>query len=355
MARIGDNVLPSGVELSVTLDRYQELMRLPESAFNGLNRPLELPNYNCNAIWKQRDRDYLAIFLAHAQEKREQELGYHIAPLYSEEEEFPWDLPILLPAPAKQLKLIGKRVVTDLALAQALSHGIETNPNDPVSFTLTVGFTDATEIKIFYPDEDVEIHPSNVSISGTTATIEIPRARLVLNSLNDNREDHLDYFVNANFLTTVDVKRHSYDIPTGVVLVWKDRDGDDVTQVARPIIDDLRLAIVSNIPASYNSTDEVWTGAAYKIVVGSTALPTIIRMSYIAGRESNLSVELDTCRLTHTLMPHQAVDCEAIAQYWLSDRLPDPSRIVTPYGSTAGAVSTWIADSRAKIGIGGKF
>ncbi len=45
MARVSDNILPDGFVPALTLDRYQDIMRLPINAFNGLNQPDENPQY----------------------------------------------------------------------------------------------------------------------------------------------------------------------------------------------------------------------------------------------------------------------------------------------------------------------
>ena len=84
-------ILPSGQELGLTLDRYQEIMRLPINAFNGLNRPEDIPQYQCSAIWKQSDRLYILEHLTQAEEMREVELGYALAPKYFGAYEYPYE------------------------------------------------------------------------------------------------------------------------------------------------------------------------------------------------------------------------------------------------------------------------
>jgi len=75
----------------------------------------------------------------------------------------------------------------------------------------------------------------------------------------------------------------------------------------------------------------------------------------LSGRQSSMRTELETARLAHVLMPNVPCTCPYVEQYWIGDRLKDPSGLVTPYGSESGAVKAWISDSRAKVGTGGMF
>ena len=354
MAKITDGILPDGLTLGVVPDRYQELLMLPEAAFNGLNKPDDEKKYACEDIWTQSARNNLAIYLSMSEERREQELGYHIDKKYVSNEEHPYTSPLILNK--KHLISIGDKTTTTISAGVALDHGVETDPNDPVIITVTTTVTSTSEIKIVYPGESVEIRPFSVSIAGGTATIKIPRSRLVLPSLNDDRSDSLKYYENDNFLTTVDVKRVYIDSNAGLLLVWtsEDRvicgeithpDGSESTQQALSYIDDKRLSIIRLYPGSSNE------GAAYAKCI----LPSIVRVNYMSGRTTSMKAEIETIRLSHVMMPYCPSACEAVQQYWQRDGEDDPSGLVTPYGSTRGAVEAWLADSRAKVGHGGKF
>jgi hypothetical protein len=63
--------------------------------------------------------------------------------------------------------------------------------------------------------------------------------------------------------------------------------------------------------------------------------------------------EIQTARLGHTTMPNEPISCPTVKQYWLDDIMD--SKTNTPYGRSAGALQAWIADSRQKVGQGGKF
>lgn len=351
MARISDNILPTDSNPYLTLDRYQEIMRLPIAAFNGLNRPEEIPQYECSNIWCQSERDYLAIHLLQAEEMREKEIGYHLAPKYLEED-YQYDIPLVLDH--KHLVEIGEETSADVDLAYALDHGVETDPNDPVVISIVTALTDASEIKVYYPGESIEIHPSSVAISAGTLTINIPRSRLVKPELNDNRENHLSYFENDHFLETVDVKRVYYDEAEGIDYVWEgwqlsSSTLTESTQSAWPDIRDARLAIVDALPASYSAG--VWTHSQLSHCVH----PRWIRIKYVSGISSSMMAEIQTARLSHTLMPNKPCSCPTVHMYWQEDKNPDSSGIMTPYGGSVGAMFAWLADSRSKIGTGGKF
>jgi hypothetical protein len=333
------------------LDRYQEIMRLPINAFNGLNQPEENPQYECSTIWGQSDRDYIAEHLAQSEEMRRRELGYYLAPRY-EVCDFEFGAPLIIDR--KYLIQIGTQTTEDVSIGEALTLGVETAPNDPVTVTIATTLTDASEIKVYYPGEDVEIRPSSVSITGGNLNISIPRARLVDPSLNDNREDHLSYYVNANFLTTIDVKRVYYDISTGLSYLWEGWQVScsslaDTGQVGWHRIRNARLGMIDHRPASYTGS------VASQAVWSHCVLPLWVRLRFQSGRRASMATEIETVRLSHTLMPNKPSSCPTVHQYWEEDIYEDERPIYTPYGSRRGAMRAWVSDSRAKVGMGGKF
>jgi len=95
----------------------------------------------------------------------------------------------------------------------------------------------------------------------------------------------------------------------------------------------------------------VYAGAAMTYCM----VPTVIRISYLSGRQNSMRTQLETAKLAHVLMPNVPCTCPYVEQYWIGDRQKDPSGLVTPYGNESGAVEAWISDSRAKVGMGGMF
>jgi len=324
-------------------------MRLPPAAFNGLNKPDETPVYECSTIWKQSERAALLSALVQAEELREQELSYHLVPKY-EEETIPFADPIILDW--KYLVSLGVETTTVIQAGVALNLGAELTPNDPVTIVVATTVTDINEIKVFYPGIDCQITPSKITIAGGNATIEIPRSRLVNPNYLDDRDDHLSYYENDNFLTTVDVKRVYYDLNGALTYIWYGRNArpptiTDTTQSAYGTILDARLSILSHIPASYSSG--TWTYACSS----ACRSPDAIQIKYLAGRQASINTELLTIRLANTLMVNKPSSCPTVHQMYQED--VEPSKNFTPYGTRMGAMMAWMADSRSKIGHGGKF
>lgn len=354
MARPSDNIITQDV--GMTLDRYQELLNLPIAAFNGLNWPEERPKYECNTIWKQRNRDELAYWLAAAEERREQELGYHLAPKWLLDEEHDYACTILLDR--KHLVTVGLPVVDDIALSEPITLSSGGNPIDPVELSIDAGFeVSADEVIVTYAGEDVKFKPSSVTVSGTIITIKIPRSRLVKPELNDNREDTLYYEDDANFVTEVDIKR-SYSVLDGAInFVWSSAqallgcDGcSEVTQTACYTSRGHRAKRISKLqlwPASY--TDDVPAAAPYKYYTN----PWSVRVSYLSGIQNSVNTEMLTLRLSHTMMPNAPCSCPYVEQFWQRDR--EESEYQSGYGSSKGAVDCWTADFRSRIGSGGMF
>jgi hypothetical protein len=338
MAR--SDILPDGVKLGLTLDRYAELMGIPEAAFNGLIKDEEIPQYACNTVWKKRHRDNLAMYIAMAEETREEELGYHISRKYLTETHM-FGNPITLKR--AYVSQVGEETVSTIQAGYTLTYG-----NDPVTVSIATTVSSANEIRIYYPGEDVEIHPSNISISGGIATISIPKSRLVKPELNDDREDTLRYDNGDNFLETVDVKRVYYDETAGIEYIWvSSTTYAELTQQGKPILENSRLGILKTYPALY--ANGVWAAKSYTY----DSLPLQIRVKYVSGRASSQRVELLTAKLAHTLMPFKPIDCEAVTQYWQKDLEVNKRAVITPYGSSNGAVEAWVFDSRQKLGHGG--
>jgi hypothetical protein len=344
MARISYNTLADDYQEGITLDRYQELMGLPLNAFNGLNNPDEINDYVCSTIWTQGHRDYLAKYLAASEEMREQELGFFIAPKYiSNERHVPKSSTILN---RKWFVKIGKK--TDTLISSGVSLVLSTiyGVYDPVVIIVPTTVTDASEILVTYPGEKIAIHPTYVSISGGNVEIRIPRGRLVDPTLNDDREDHLDYFDDANFITSVDVYRRWYDPTYGIEIVSHiENTFTESIKAGFALVLDNRTAVVEVHQATWVA------GVPSPDCAASCTDFKFMRINYLSGRQSSIKVELETARLAHTLMPYSPCACEPVQLYWLDD-CNSKDYDLTPYGNKSGAINAWIADSRSKIGFG---
>jgi hypothetical protein len=288
------------------------------------------------------------IALAQAEEMRERELSYHISPKYKMFE-LPYANPIVLDR--KYLTKLGKLTVADISLSTVLNLGTEPAVNDPVIITFSTTLTDAAEIKVYYPGEDYNISPSHISISGGIATIKIPRSRLVKPELLDDRDDHLYYADNDNFLDIVDIKRVYYDTTNRGEFVWilscDVTTLEEQTQSLYTHILNNRLSAVQIYPATYASGS--WTKNAFTQCID----PDFVRLYALTGREQSIYTDMLTIRLAHTLMPNSPCSCPTVHQYWEDDITQ--TEIYTPYGNSRGAVNAWSMDARAKVGQGGKF
>jgi len=359
MARVSDNVLPPLSQLGLYLDRYQELMGLDVCAFNGINRPSDPNDSSCKDIVTQSQRDDLAMYLMQAEEMREEELGYFLAPKWRQEDQTVFmNNPFVLDM--KYLIEIGYPTWTLIEEDVAVSYGTPpfivtvNEPTDPVVLTVATSVS-ASEIVVTYPDELNEIHPTSVVVAGGIATITIPRCRLVKPAYDGNWDDPYSYYDTDPFLTTVDVYRVYADVSLGAQFLWFqvpcDTDCEPNCQVACPLIagkDAYTLSTVRLFPASYSSG--TWSRTR---CFTYSAKPDAARFNYRSGRRPSITNELRTIRLAHTLMPYSPCSCDLVRQRWESDR--EQTTTYTPYGSTRGAIDTWLADSRAKVGQGGMF
>ena len=357
MAFYTNGLLPDGQTLSLSLDRYASLMRLCTCAFNGIEHTGEC--CDCNALWTQSDRDALAIALGQAEEMRERELGYFLAPKWIDDEEYEYKYPLILNK--KHLIEVGSQIcvdVVDIPLTLSVLGVI----NDPVVFQI-VGMTyDISQYHIYYHPDDVEygelieVHPLKAPklIVAGTWQFEIPRCRLVLPSVAKTCEV-IDYDDDTNFVDMLKLKRCYTDVSDGALLVWSGCDCAETTQSLCSVIDNKRLSIVKWHAATYSGG--VWTNTS--ILCNSTSCscdPSRMRVSYLSGRKSSVSTEMETIKLAHTLLsgliPDRLSPC---SMCWSFDQEKDPSNLFTPYGDTRGAIKTWQSDSRAKVGFGTKF
>jgi len=364
MARISDNVLPEGAQLGLTLDRYQELMGLDCCAFNGINHPTEIDGSSCPEIVTQSQRDEMARYLLQAEERRERELSFFVAPKWiTEEVEFSGYNPFILSH--KHLIVVGAPAATLIEAGVAINYGIppfnEANePTDPVPITVTSGIS-TSEIMVVIPGGDVNdagdrINPTRIFSAAGIITIQIPRCRLVRDEYLDDRHDPPIYYDVDVFFDTVDVYRYYADVSQGAQFVWAagscgDTDCTPNCQLAcTTVIGEgaYRLSIVHAYPATYSNG--IWTKGCFTYCQS----PNSARFVYKSGIQSTIDIELTTIRLAHTLMPRSPCSCDLVKQRWTEDRVVDPN-VRTAYGNMSGAIDAWVADGHMHVGHGGMF
>lgn len=344
MARVRDHVLTEGTELSLTLDRYQEKMQIPIGAFNGLNWVEEVPVHNCSGIWNQTKRDMLAMYISKAEEIREQHLNYFLSAKQSQErfEYGPYDsrkTRLFTTLSKKRLISMGQYTISDIELSYPLVlRDVYGEIYEPVPITFSTTITSKNEIIVCYPGEDVRIKPEKITISGGVCTVLVPRSRLVKPELLDDREDHLQYNDDANFLEEIDLKRRYVDTDNPITVNGIERTtGQEIFAFyATGNLSGNRAARISTVRLNLPINNPI------NCVNGSL----IAYVNYISGYASD-GLELDTARLAHTYMPHIPCSCPLVAMYWQQDTAE--SKYSTPYGNKAGAVQIYTNDMSLRI------
>jgi hypothetical protein len=328
----------------LTLDRYQELMRLPIAAFNGLNDPNEPQRYQCATIWTRTQREDLQRFIQLAENTRYNFLGYYPTKRYIAGEEHAFKSNLYV-TERKLIHAWGVRTVVDVALDESITVA---RPN--VTLTLaSSAFSSIDEVYVFKPGTDIQVKPYSVTLGSGTVTIVIPLARLALDDNLGDSEEGLDYYDDDNFVESVDVKRVYYDETQAVTLLYT-ASSSFVTTSQTGYIEtvDTRLGIIRVYPATW------LVGSATPAEYLTSVYPYRVRLNYLCGGESS-DIDLYTCRLAHTLMPFAPTSCEPVVQYWQEDMTVDDNAVLTPYGRTKGAVDTWMHDSMTRIGQGGRL
>jgi hypothetical protein len=328
-------------------------------AFNGINRRTDDHDNQCIDIVTQSQRDQLARYLLQAEQKREEWLGYFLSPkwMVNEEQDVTVGNPFMLDK--KYLVQIGYPTMTLIEAGVAVNYGTppftpDNEPTDPVVLTITTSVS-TSEIVVTYPDETVPINPTSISSSSGVVTIRIPRCRLVKPEYNDDRDSPPSYYDTDVFLEAVDIYRSWADVSQGVQFVWIDpgcgsANCSTVCQPACPIIAGsmaYELSIVHIAAASYANGSWSYARPTY------CTKPLSVRFHYISGKQ-DMSNEIYTIRLAHTLMPRPPCSCDIVKQQWTQDR-EVVQNVWTTYGRYAGAIEAWMNDKDMRIGAGGMF
>ncbi|MHC4316739.1 MAG: hypothetical protein ACYSW3_30220, partial [Planctomycetota bacterium] len=194
---------------AISLARYAEIIGYADCAFFGVAHPGN-DNFACREIWTKFQRDEMQRALSEAQDEMEEVIGY------------PWF--------TSEVHKYGYKILT--RKTNVIEIGIETTDlldgggsavalgTDPATVTFASTLTSTDGIKVYYPDTDEEISPSDMEITGGNLVISIPKCRLVEYSQRDNPGSGLDYTDASIYQTTVDVKRHYNDPSSQISAVW---------------------------------------------------------------------------------------------------------------------------------------
>lgn len=353
-------------DLAVSLASYAQIIRYRECAFWGV-RNEDDQEYECRSIWIKAERDDIAHHLAEAQHELEVEVKFPLAARWFADEDHPWAYPLR----ANWCRIIeaGVRAESNIELDAAINHA-----TDPATITVTTTVTDESEIRVYYPaslgvEDDVEIDPSDIDIAGGTATIYVPRCRMVHPQFADNPREGLSYDNLANFLSVVDVKRVYNDPSTHATLVWPhsctsaslcDCTCDEYTHDGCIYLRDAYLGLLDTLPASYSA------GAWTRTTATCCGEPERVRVNYRAGLryadDPGLWRKMQDAvvRLAHVKMAEPACACDDWLRVWRRDLKTPEIGLATrelincPFGKTEGAWTAWRFAQASRIVRGGR-
>jgi hypothetical protein len=352
----------SAEDSDVTLALYATIVEEYEWLFWGVRREFD-PTYECATYWIKWERDEVRRMLAEAQLEIEQITNFPLKRRWIENEERPYSYP--LAARYRHVYDGGVRAETIIEADAAVTHVADDANDNPMPSTVTV--TSAVvgqcngvdEIHVYYPaslavEGPVEIDPSDIDISGNTATIYIPRWRMVHPDYLDNpRDTDVVYTDTTQFLSVVDVKRIYHSDAEQATLVWPHRSSScdcylsccptcsQYSTDACITVRDARRGYIDLLPATYSGG--TWTARSTRCFCGE---PKTAILNYRAGPEELTGQARDAViRLAHAKMPEPPCGCERAQRLWNRDRhVPDAitrERANCKFGQSDGAWAAW--------------
>jgi hypothetical protein len=345
-----------GVPYTHTVWDYVEFLQIPETFFLGIRGyPDLVAKKGCGDYWDQIDRHFLSTSIDKAEERmsRDRWMGTPIRLEYKGPRELPWSWPVMLGVYVRGVGIRTLAAATTVDISAFITAG-----DDPVEFTVPVSYTNEDELLLYYPDQTkYTMRPTSVSISGNTATVQIPRARLLLPAYYQNYDDVNDrpvYTTDAHFLQSVDVRREYLDYTTGSNLVWHRQEvqgyecvtvdaacnpGDacgETLQGACGYVRDQRQGIVQYEPATYASA--TWSRASLAVKRN----PDYIQTSYSQGwyqRYDEIESQLTRAviAIAHNNFPRDpCFKCALQQEYYRRDVEP-----LEPAANMGMGPSTW--------------
>lgn len=339
-------------EAVIPLARYAQLIEYDECSFFGVRNPAIEWQTACRRIWLKRERDMILKYLLEAQDEIENVVGYPLQDRWVVTEQRPYSFP--LKARWKEVIEGGVMAETDISSGEAVDHSTDPAVVGPIATTVT----DENEIHVYHPGTDLEIHPSQITLSAGSLTIEIPRCRLVTEAAADNEEGGMAYDDLTNFESTVDVKRVYNDPSTHATLVWPHActttstycgcTCGQYTQAACIYVRNGQLGFVDVLPASYSAGSWSTTCAT------CCGNPHHVLLNYRAGLTAlGYQAEDAVLRLAHAKMPAEPCSCDIMRRVWQRDRnVPDVltrERLNCPFGLSDGAWVAWKFAQALKI------
>lgn len=330
-------------EPMLSLPEYWRFLQINECAAWGIrNYPTTgVTGLGCGDYWDHKNRYFLAKALIKAQERVESDrwLGFPVRAKYMGPMQRSYEPQVFL---NKYVRGIGVEAQTEVELGKTLTLSTPPTIHDPVEFTVTVDFTDENELIICYPGQtDCHILPDTVVISGNTATITIPRCRLLKPEFHrDYRADahRPDYTDDSNFLSSVDVYRNYLDTSTGANIVWWRHVGayncfsntwvcdtvgtcSDVRQLVCGYVINQRQGLVQFEPATYSSGN--WTRGKYAVNRMPDGLEINMQRGYY-HRYGEIEADLQRAliAIAHNNLPQEYCSCSQQKLYYEDDTRP---------------------------------
>lgn len=342
---------------AVSLPRYAQIVQSPECAFYGVRHAGDA-EHACRYIWSKHNRDLVRRYLAEAQEEIEDEVGFFLMPRWivgAQTDGVPErqiDQQVYgYPVKARWGQVIeaGVRATAAIASGAAVSHVADPATVGPLVMAGTGITTDTTEVRVYHPGTEVEIHPSVIAIAGVNLTITIPRCRMVLASLADNPDNGIAYTNVLNFEQTVDVVREYNNPSINATLIWPHSctasacgcTCGEFTQAGCIYVNDPVTGLLDVLPATYSAG--AWSTTSAACCSGN---PALVRLNYRAGVRTLTRQQEDAIiRLAHTKMPEEPCGCEVAQRLWARDRrIPDVltrEQLNCPFGTREGAWAAW--------------
>jgi hypothetical protein len=364
----------------LSLEAYAQWLGIAESAIFGIVRQDD-PEYGCDDFYFDESN---RVQLVRAIQQAEQALSIHLKfPLlrqYFCDEIYTYRGCETQVRNGRVLALGDK---TEELVALNVATGVAALAEEYV-LTTTVAFPDCKQLVVYYPGQTRwEIIPSKVTISGTTASITIPRSRLLKPEyLKDFNQADLSlrpqFETSSYFLPVVDVYRRYPDGAQSVTFIWRRKrcwcgqqvclhaethPGDVVTQTGHGVIVDARLGIIQIEPAEFNTVTGVFDEKTWV----ECREPDGFTINYLAGIDQDCSgncpddVDPEITRaiiaLAHSNMPKGLCSCGPAKVYYEMDSFtPRPEEgptIFSPFGTTRGQNTAWQIVRRNAQGFGG--
>lgn len=338
---------------AVSLARYAEIIGYTQCAFFGVAHP-DNAQFACRQIWTRDQRVAVEYYLALAQSEIENVLGYAISPKwYTDEQHYirtnRQNAPVFS-AHLKHVNLI-KMGVTKV---ESIKEDALVAIGEPcaISFPTTL-LTDVKDLHVYYPNTEVEIRPSSIEYVNDVLTIKFQKCHLVKFELLNNPDQGLDYSLDSNFQSMVDVRRITTDEGSIGNLIWipgstcTEEFAENQVSVNAYIVNK-ETGYVQFYPATFS--DGHWVRNKSCL----TSNPDMVRLSYQAGLQS-LSRELEDAvvRLAHSRMPSEPCGCDITQRLWQRDRtIPQiitTERVTCPFGVSDGAWAAWTLVQSSKF------